>query len=42
MKGFVDFYMTKKNLTSTVEESGYAPLSSAQIQESIDTWKAAG
>jgi phosphate transport system substrate-binding protein len=41
VKGFVDFYMTKKNLTKTVEEAGYAPLAPADIQESIDTWKAA-
>jgi len=39
VKSFVDFFMTKKNLTSTVEEAGYAPLDVALIQESIDTWK---
>lgn len=41
VKDFVNFYMTKKNLTKTVEEAGYAPLSADQIQESIDTWKSA-
>jgi phosphate transport system substrate-binding protein len=41
LKSFVDFYMTKKNLTKTVEDSGYAPLATAQITEAIDTWKSA-
>jgi len=41
VKSFVDFYMTKKNLTKTVEEAGYAPLAPAEIQASIATWKAA-
>ena len=41
VKSFVDFYMTKKNLTKTVEEAGYAPLAPADIQASIATWKAA-
>lgn len=41
VKSFVDFYMTKKNLTKTVEEAGYAPLAPADITASIDTWKAA-
>ena len=38
----MDFYITKENLTTTVKEAGYVPLSKAQrIQESIDTWEAA-
>jgi phosphate transport system substrate-binding protein len=42
LKSFVDFYMTKKTLTKTVEEAGYAPLAAADIQASINTWKSAG
>lgn len=38
---FVDFYMTKANLTASVEDAGYAPLAKADIQASIDTWKSA-
>jgi len=41
VKSFVDFYMTKKNLTKSVIEAGYAPLPPAKITESISTWKAA-
>lgn len=39
---FVDFYMTKKHLTSTVEEAGYAPLPAEQVTQSINTWKSVG
>jgi phosphate transport system substrate-binding protein len=41
VKSFLDFYMTKKTLTKTVKEAGYAPLATADIQASIATWKAA-
>lgn len=41
VKSFVDFYMTKKTLTKTVAQAGYAPLATADIQASIATWKAA-
>ena len=39
LEEFLDFYMTKKNLTSTVEQAGYVPMSSSDIQASIDAWK---
>jgi ABC-type phosphate transport system substrate-binding protein len=38
---FVDFYMTKRNLTRTVKEAGYAPLHATEIEASISTWKSA-
>jgi len=38
-KEFMDFYITKKNLTGTVEQAGYVPASSSQIQETIDAWQ---
>ena len=41
VKEFLDFYITNENLTTTVKEAGYVPLSKAQRTESIDTWKAA-
>jgi len=41
-KEFVDFYITKPNLTTSVTDAGYVPLSSSQIQETIDAWKAVG
>jgi phosphate transport system substrate-binding protein len=37
-KGFGDFYFTKDNLTTSVEEAGYVPLSSADIQATVDAW----
>jgi phosphate transport system substrate-binding protein len=37
---FLDFYMTEDNLTTTVKEAGYVPLSKSARQESIDAWKA--
>jgi phosphate transport system substrate-binding protein len=42
LASFVDFYMTKDNLTTTVTEAGYVPLAKADRNESIDTWKSAG
>ncbi len=41
LKGFVDFYMTKKNLTKTVKEAGYAPLHKDDVAAAIDTWTSA-
>ena len=41
LKGFVDFYMTKKNLTQSVADAGYAPMHKSEIQSSIQTWKSA-
>lgn len=41
LRSFVDFYMTKENLTTSVEDAGYAPLAKADIQASIDTWESA-
>jgi phosphate transport system substrate-binding protein len=39
LKSFLNFYLTKKSLTSNVSEAGYVPLTNADIQSSIDTWK---
>jgi phosphate transport system substrate-binding protein len=39
VKEFVDFYMTKPNLTTSVTDSGYVPLAKAERSESIQTWK---
>ena len=39
LKDFLDYYLTKKSLTSNVLEAGYVPLASADLQESIDAWK---
>jgi phosphate transport system substrate-binding protein len=39
LKGFLDYYLTKKSLTSNVTEAGYVPLASADLQASLDTWK---
>jgi len=39
LKSFLDFYMSKDNLTETVEQAGYVPLSGADIKASIDAWK---
>lgn len=41
LKSFVDFYMTKANLTTSVEDAGYAPLAKADIQAAIDVWESA-
>jgi phosphate transport system substrate-binding protein len=41
LKGFVDFYMTKKNLTKTVKEAGYAPLHKDDVAASIEAWTSA-
>ena len=41
VKEFMDFYITNENLTTTVKEAGYVPLSKAQRTASIDTWEAA-
>ncbi|MEX0663418.1 MAG: substrate-binding domain-containing protein [Acidimicrobiia bacterium] len=41
VKDFVDFYLTKTNLTKTVKDAGYAPLSADDIQASIDAWASA-
>ncbi len=35
-KDFMDFYMTKKNLTDTVEQAGYVSLAPADITSSIE------
>ncbi|HEU5301400.1 MAG TPA: substrate-binding domain-containing protein [Acidimicrobiia bacterium] len=40
LKGFLDFYFTKANLTGSVADSGYVPQPSATIREAIATWKA--
>jgi phosphate transport system substrate-binding protein len=42
VQAFVDFYMTDENLTDTVTESGYVPMSGAQIDENIEAWESAG
>jgi phosphate transport system substrate-binding protein len=42
LKGFVDFYMTEDNLTTSVEDAGYAPLPDDEIQATIDAWESAG
>jgi phosphate transport system substrate-binding protein len=39
LKEFLDFYITKKNLTATVEDAGYVPASASQIKETIAAWK---
>jgi phosphate transport system substrate-binding protein len=41
LKGFVDFYMTKKNLTKTVKEAGYSPLHKDDVTAVIEAWKSA-
>ncbi len=41
LKDFVDFYMTKKNLTTSVKEAGYAPLHKDDAAAAIDAWKSA-
>ena len=41
-KDFMDFYMTKKNLTDTVEQAGYVTLDSADLKSSISTYKGIG
>ncbi len=41
LKDFVDFYMTEENLTDSVLDAGYAPLSDDEIQASIDAWASA-
>jgi len=42
LKDFVDFYMTKKNLTKSVKEAGYAPLHKDDVTASIEAWQSAG
>jgi phage terminase small subunit len=42
LKGFVDFYMTKANLTDSVTEAGYAPLHQDDVKASIELWTSAG
>jgi phosphate transport system substrate-binding protein len=37
---FVNFFMTKENLTVAVEQAGYAPLGDDELDAAIDTWKA--
>jgi len=39
-KDFMDFYMTKKTLNSTVTQSGYVPIPKAEQTATIDAWKA--
>jgi phosphate transport system substrate-binding protein len=39
LKDFLDYYLTKRSLTSNVLEAGYVPLASADLQETIDAWK---
>jgi phosphate transport system substrate-binding protein len=39
---FMDFYMTKQNLSDTVEQAGYVPLSSSDIKKTISTYKGIG
>ena len=41
LKAFMNFYMTKKNLTAGVKTAGYVSLSANQIRASIDAWKGA-
>jgi phosphate transport system substrate-binding protein len=41
VKQFLDFYITPENLTTTVKEALYVPLSKAQRQDTIDTWSSA-
>jgi phosphate transport system substrate-binding protein len=41
LRDFVDFYMTTENLTTTVEQAGYAPLSKVDRKASVDAWKSA-
>jgi phosphate transport system substrate-binding protein len=41
-KDFMDYYMTKKNLTDTVEQAGYVSLAPADITSSISTYKGIG
>jgi phosphate transport system substrate-binding protein len=41
LKGFVDFYLTKKNLNGSVKAAGYAPLHKSDQAETIDTWESA-
>ena len=38
---FVDFYMSEENLTTSVEQAGYAPLGDEERQAAIDTWDSA-
>jgi phosphate transport system substrate-binding protein len=39
LKSFLDYYLTKKNLTKLVTEAGYVPLATADIQSTVDAWK---
>jgi phosphate transport system substrate-binding protein len=42
VKEFMDFYITPENLTTSVTEAGYVPLSKSARQETIDAWSAVG
>jgi phosphate transport system substrate-binding protein len=42
VKSFIDFFMTKRNLTTSVVEAGYVALPTAQRAASIEAWKSVG
>jgi phosphate transport system substrate-binding protein len=42
VKDFLDFYITKKSLNSTVKQAGYIPLASADQAATIDAWDGLG
>jgi phosphate transport system substrate-binding protein len=39
LKGFLDYYIAKKNLPKLVSQAGYVPLATADIQSTVDAWK---
>jgi phosphate transport system substrate-binding protein len=41
-KDFMDFMITKENLTDTVEQAGYVPLSASEITKTVDAYEGIG
>ncbi|HUV11440.1 MAG TPA: substrate-binding domain-containing protein [Acidimicrobiia bacterium] len=39
LRGFLGFYLTKENLTTSVTDAGYVPQPSATIRETVAAWK---
>ena len=39
LQGFLGFYLTKENLTTSVTDAGYVPQPPATIRETVAAWK---
>ena len=39
LKDFLNYFITKKNLTKLVSQANYVPLAAADIQSTVDAWK---